>query len=391
MSLLDATTTTSSTGGESTITSANSTGRTVDVVWSDGRRSTYLCLWLRDNCPQLQHATTHHRVVETSTIPADVSPSQIDLDEAGNVRITWAHDGHVSTFEPEWLRRFDYSNGARRSRREPKLWDAAGAAAVPHVSYPELLADDRVRQQFLRGFVDYGLAFLHDVPVTPGTVLDVAKEFGEVRSTSWGTVFDVVSMVDANSVAYTNLPLVTHTDEGYRDPAPTIQLTHFLRSDATGGAATLTDGFKVASDLRAQHPEMFELLANQSLYFHFADATAEHEADGPVIVTEPGGRLKAIRYSNHSAQPFLMDPELMEAYYAAYRTFGQMRESEQYQLRIEMQEGDMYMVANHRVMHGRTSFASGGARHLQSCYIERDELASRLTVLDRQLGSSAEA
>jgi gamma-butyrobetaine dioxygenase len=51
----------------------------------------------------------------------------------------------------------------------------------------------------------------------------------------------------------------------------------------------------------------------------------------------------------------------------------------------------MYMVANHRVMHGRTSFASGGARHLQSCYIERDELASRLTVLDRQLGSSADA
>jgi gamma-butyrobetaine dioxygenase len=81
-----------------------------------------------------------------------------------------------------------------------------------------------------------------------------------------------------------------------------------------------------------------------------------------------------------------MDPERMEAYYAAYRTFGRMRESEQYQLRVDMQEGDMYMVANHRVMHGRTAFASGGARHLQSCYIEIDELISRLTMLDRRLG-----
>jgi alpha-ketoglutarate-dependent taurine dioxygenase len=217
----------------------------------------------------------------------------------------------------------------------------------------------------------------------------VASELGELRSTSWGTVFDVVSMVDANSVAYTNLPLVTHTDEGYRDPAPTIQLTHFLRSDATGGQATLTDGFKVATDLREQHPEMFDLLASHVLHFHFADATAEHEADGPVIVTEPGGRLRAIRYSNHSAQPFMMDPDLLEAYYAAYRTFGRMRESEQYQVRVDMQAGDMYMVDNHRVMHGRTAFSSGGSRHLQSCYIERDELISRLTVLDRRLGATS--
>jgi gamma-butyrobetaine dioxygenase len=43
------------------------------------------------------------------------------------------------------------------------------------------------------------------------------------------------------------------------------------------------------------------------------------------------------------------------------------------------------MVDNRRVMHGRTGFSGGGARHLQSCYIERDELVSRLTVLERRL------
>jgi gamma-butyrobetaine dioxygenase len=49
-----------------------------------------------------------------------------------------------------------------------------------------------------------------------------------------------------------------------------------------------------------------------------------------------------------------------------------------------MGAGDLYIVDNHRVMHGRTGFSSGGARHLQSCYIERDELVSRLTVLQRE-------
>ena len=60
-----------------------------------------------------------------------------------------------------------------------------------------------------------------------------------------------------------------------------------------------------------------------------------------------------------------------------------MRESEAYQLRLALGAGDLYIVDNHRVMHGRTGFSSGGARHLQSCYIERDELASRLAVLER--------
>ena len=77
----------------------------------------------------------------------------------------------------------------------------------------------------------------------------------------------------------------------------------------------------------------------------------------------------------------------MERYYAAYTTFGRMRESEKYRFNINMGAGDLYMVDNHRVMHGRTGFSGGGARHLQSCYIERDELVNRLTVARRRLAA----
>ena len=140
----------------------------------------------------------------------------------------------------------------------------------------------------------------------PGTVAYVAGQFGEVRTTGWGTVFDVRAVADANSVAYTNLPLVTHTDEAYRDPAPTIQLQHFLRADAEGGETTLVDGFKVAADLRAERPDLFELLATVSLHFHFRDDDNEHEHDAPVIELDTAGEVRAIRYSNHSAQPFLL-------------------------------------------------------------------------------------
>ena len=357
--------------------------RVLTIGWRDGRISTFHHLWLRDNCPQLRHATTGHRVVETSTIPDDIRPSAVTFASAGTIEITWSPDGHVSTFDAGWLRDHDYSNGARRARRPPTLWDASIGAALPAARYPDVVRDIDVRRAFMAGFRDYGIALLHDVPTTPGTVLEVAALFGDVRVTSWGRVFDVISMENANSVAYTTLPLVAHTDEAYRDPAPTIQLQHFLHTDAAGGAATLVDGFKVAADLSDVRPDLYRLLADVPVRFHFRDDTSEHQHDASVLDVDSSGQLRAVRFSNHSAQPFLIDPEMMEPYYEAYRTFGRMRESAEYQLQLELRAGDLYVVDNRRVMHGRTGFSGGGARHLQSCYIERDEFISRLTVLER--------
>jgi gamma-butyrobetaine dioxygenase len=354
------------------------------VHWSDGRSSRFHYFWLRDNCPQLRHPSTNHRVVETSSLPADVRPSQASINSAGELVIVWAHDGHASTFMPDWLRRYDYANGAQRQRWQPTLWDAAIGGALPKTRYTDVLRDTEVKRAYLARFRDYGIAVLTDVPTVPGTVLEVAKQFGEVRSTSWGTVFDVKTMPNANSLAYTSLPLVTHTDEAYREPTPTIQLQHFLIADPNGGASTLVDGFKIAADLRAAAPDKFALLAETPLHFHFRDANTELENEGPVIETNVRGEVIGIRYSNHSVQPFDLPFDQMQAYYDAYRTFGTMRESDAYQLRIKLESGELYMVDNRRVLHGRTGFASTGARHLQSCYIERDELISRLTVLGRK-------
>jgi gamma-butyrobetaine dioxygenase len=357
--------------------------RWVRVWWDDGRVSRYHHLWLRDNCPQLRHPATGHRTIDTAQIPEDCRPSAVEVAAGDDLRVTWAHDGHVSTYPAAWLAANDYSKGTRNTRPVPVLWEAADVDAIPRAAHPDIVADATARRRFLTGFVRYGLGLLSDVPCVPGTVLDVAALFGEVRTTSWGKVFDVRSMADPNSLAYTNLPLVTHTDEGYRDPVPTVQLQHVLRADASGGESTLVDGFRLATDLRHEHPTAFRLLATTVLRFRFADATTELECDAPVIDCFPDGEMRAIRFSNHSATPFLLTFDEMEPFYAAYRTFGAMRESPRYQLRIAMGRGDLYIVDNRRVLHGRTGFSAGGARHLQSCYIERDELVSRLSVLSR--------
>jgi len=366
-----------------TIAAADIEGRWVRVYWDDGTISRYHHVWLRDNCPQLRHPATGHRTVDTAQIPQDCRPSAAEVTAADALRVTWSHDGHVSTYESAWLMANDYSNGARNSHPASVLWSAADADAIPRADYAEIVGDTSARARFLDGFARYGLGLLGGVPCVPGAVLEVAALFGEVRTTSWGKVFDVRSVVDANSLAYTNMPLVCHTDEAYRDPVPTVQLQHVLRAAASGGESTLVDGFRLATDLRREDPEAFRLLATTVLRFRFADATTKLVSDAPVIDCFPDGRLRAVRFSNHSATPFLVGFDEMESFYAAYRKFGAMRESARYQLRVTLGPGDLYMVDNRRVLHGRTGFAASGARHLQSCYIERDELMSRLALLSR--------
>ncbi len=358
--------------------------RSLSIGWGDDRSSTFHYLWLRDNCPQLRHPQTNHRINETSAIAPDIRPVSAVITTSGDLQLTWP-DAHVSTYSAQWLETYDYSSGRRREKRKSILWDGSFAASVPRASYSAVQGDSVARVHWLRGFCDYGLAILTEVPNIPGTVLELGTSFGEIRATHWGRIFDVKSIADANSLAYTSLPLVLHTDEAYRDPTPTVQLQHFLISDSAGGKATLVDGFKVADDLRTKHPSKFELLATTSLHFHFRDADIEIENDGPVIELDTEGGVRYVRFSNHSVQPFLMPADKMEAFYDAYSTFGAMRESPEYRIQIKMNAGDMYMVDNRRVMHGRTGFTQGGSRHLQSCYIERDELLGRLAILEREV------
>jgi gamma-butyrobetaine dioxygenase len=361
---------------------ASADDRVVVIGWDDGRESRFHHLWLRDNSPQARHPQTNHRVEETSQISPDIRPVHCTVTAADELQLQW-DDGHESVYTADWLTRHDYSSGVRPDREALRLWDGSFAPHLPRIDHVAFSGQADQRIHWLRGFRSCGVAIMQGIPHEENIVLQIAESLGQVRTTSWGRIFDVKSMSNANAVAYTNLSLSLHTDEAYRDPAPTVQLTHFLVSEAEGGETTLVDGFKLAEDLRQQHPDKFRLLTETELHFHFRDLDIELEHEGPVIMQGPGGRILHVRYSNHSAQPFLLDPDRMEAFYDAYQTLGAMREMPAYRIQIGMNSGDMYMVDNRRVMHGRRAFRVDGNRHLQSCYIDRDELLGRLAVLER--------
>jgi gamma-butyrobetaine hydroxylase len=350
--------------------------RRVRITWDDGHESTFHAIWLRDNCPcpECRHESGQ-RLLDTRSVPDDVALATAHADD-GSITATFA-DGHEARFGAAWLRDHCYC-GAESHPSRRRLWDAT--VELPVLCYDEVTGSDDALRRWLRWVDELGFAILKTGPTEPGTVTRVAELFGFVRETNYGRLFDVRSVVNPNNLAYTGLGLGAHTDNPYRDPTPTLQLLHCLSSSAGGGETTLVDAFRVADDL---NEDQFALLAQYPIRFRFADDDTDLEADVPVISLDARGELCAVHYNTRSAAPFRLPEEVLESYYAAYQAFGRMLEDPQYRIQFKLAPGDLFIVDNLRVLHGRTGFSDAGERHLQGCYADSDGLRSRLAVLSR--------
>jgi gamma-butyrobetaine dioxygenase len=152
---------------------------------------------------------------------------------------------------------------------------------------------------------------------------------------------------------------------------------------AEGGDSGFVDGFLVASLLRQQEPELFQVLSRTPVPFAFRDADAELHASRPIVDVDALGRIREVRFSNRHVQPLRLSPDETVAFYRAYRAFAQLAYGPELQLTFKLDVGDCVIFDNTRLFHARTAFASTGDRHLQGAYTDLDGLASTLAVLRR--------
>lgn len=349
----------------------------VGVKWVDGSYSFYHYIWLRDNCPCCRHQQTNHRLIETSTIPLDIEPQETIFSDQ-ELKLFW-EDGHISSFSFDWLQKYDYTNNNSYTKDPIVLWSRSNFDNIPTFDY-SLISKKNSKSnisKIIEGFYQYGIIFIKNIPVPHVDVLDIAELFGYIRETNWGKTYHVKSYADANSVAYTNHALFGHTDDPYRDPIATAQISLFTKNTTEGGESTLCDGFKIAEDMRVLYPDYFELLAKTPVHFYLKDNKNIFESIKTIIELDSSGQINCIRYSNHSSQPFNVHPEKMYEFYAAYQQFGRMREHQKYQLKIKMNQGDLYMIDNTRILHGRSEYsATEGERNIHGCFLEKDQIIS---------------
>lgn len=333
-------------------------------------------IWLRDNCPctECRDPRNGQKLFGIT----DLAPDLAVTDVTGTT-VTFS-DGHVSRFDPAFLD----AEPAPDSRCEDakQLW---ASTEPPQHDWARFMSDPGHRADGLDAVLRIGFTLLRGVPVTPGTVLEVAAGFGYVRETNYGKLFDVRVEATPNNLAFTGMAIAPHTDNPYRDPVPTVQLLHCLANAVDGGESGLVDGFHAAALLRADDPEAFDILTRTPVTFRFADTSSELVTSRPMIGLDPTGRIREIRFNNRSMQALRLPPEETAAFYAAYRRFAEIVTRPELIATFRLGPGDCVVFDNTRLLHARTGFADSGDRHLQGCYADLDSIASQHKVLHGQL------
>lgn len=365
----------------------------LELTWTDGRASRFHWLWLRDNCAceRCINPATREQVFEIDSVPEDLRAAAVTLEPDGVVRVVWSGDGHLSRYHPGWLRAHCYSEDGQVERRPPppEIWDSG--FQVPRFAFAPVMRDDGKLLDWLVRLRSTGLTLLDGLSDDVDAVENLVARISFVRQTNFGRMFDVESRPDPNSNAYTALELPLHTDLPTREVAPGLQFLHCLVNETGGGDSIMADGFRIARTLADEAPDLFEILTRIPLPFRNTDKACDYRFHAPVIGLDAQAQLSEIRWGNFLRGPFDVSEAEMPRLYRAYRRFQAMTREPRFQVRFRIAPGSCMVFDNRRVLHARTAFdPARGPRRLRGCYVDREELLSRIRVLERSHGRASD-
>ena len=361
--------------------------RQLSIVWSDGHDSDFPYIWLRHSRMFPLMGRPEQRDQETFQLPPD--PSELSVTssrvEGTELIIEWGGDSSPTRHDLPFLRNHCLSESARHERRPtPTLWNAESAQGFQWFD-ASALDDPAQRLEIYLQLRDQGIALVNNLPIEPGSLRTIAANFGPIRNTHFGDLFDIRSLPANNIGSGQNIGATAsnaqspHTDETWRHGPPGISIMHCLCADPSGGGASIyVDGIAAAEALRNSDPEAFEFLSTIPLTF-----TAERNPEerfrsrARVIATDSDNIVRGIRITDRTLQQPDLPPAQVERAYRALGDFYALLLGPDFRLEHLLQPGELVAFDNHRVLHARRAFnAAAGERWIQQLSIDREEFHS---------------
>ena len=266
-------------------------------------------------------------------------------------------------------------------------WDSS-LKNKPTYEFQESFSESEEMYEFLKSFHQYGFVIIKNVPIQNNYIIQFANSIGSIRPTNFGEYFNVKSVPNPNDLAYTSLALSPHTDNPYRKPIPCIQLLHCIENGVSGGYSTLVDGFKVASHLKKNNPKYFKILTKIKVKFKFTDKDVILENTGELIELDEKKNVKQVRFSSRLDYVPILEKKQLDLYYKARKEISNLYNSDKFKIEFKLMPGDIIMIDNHRLLHGRTVYdPNQGKRFLQGCYIDHDSSEGKLRYLKRKFNN----
>ncbi len=380
--------------------------------------------WLRDHGEDptsFDHATGQRQVHAIG--PAEPMPAlRVTLNRAApepRIELEWPEDPTATYISTATIERLLADAGRAGGGRagdtgyggpQPSLWhgpesigvDGGGSGpSQPPLSVAEVLQSDEALAMWLSRIATDGFATLHgfmdlsnsgaggpvELDRARRAVTELADRIGYVRSSVFGSTWELASDVAGHDSSYSQTYLAPHTDGTYCHDAPGLQMFCCLERSGTGGESILVDGFAVAEALRSQYPDDFALLATVEVPAHYIEPGVELRASRPAIVVDRAGAVRQISMNNYDRSPMWLPPDQMRAFYRAYGRLHDLANDRSRWLTIGLSPGDVLINDNWRILHGRLGYS--GSRRLIGCYLNREDFESRLRTVVGTGGASA--
>ena len=350
---------------------------------NDGEKKEIHPFWLRErvNGDRFVDIKTKQRLFDPTQIQENITINDINLSK-DFLEVTFNDGASTKLSIQELIEEFSNNNFIKLIKKVE--WDSS-LNDFNIFEFKENLSEKEEMYNALISFYKYGFVIFKNVPTKDNFLINFANSIGSVRRTNFGEFFNVKSKPNPNDLAYTSLPLAPHTDNPYRNPVPCIQMLHCIKNEVKGGFSTLVDGLTVTERLKKDYPNYYKILTETKVRFQFIDKDVVLEDWAEMIKLDEQGKLKQVRFSPRLDFVPLMDKEKLELYYSARKKISEFYNSDEYRIEFKLTSGDLLMMDNYRLLHGRTSYdANEGMRFLQGCYIDYDSTQGKLKHLKRK-------
>ncbi|KAI9501007.1 hypothetical protein GGI25_003071 [Coemansia spiralis] len=373
--------------------------------------------WLRHNCPCLngcRHPTTKERLIDAAIIPLEIRPLRAVVtttaedsdvpavaffwnpistkDDTGKL-VASNEKEHVSLFPLQWLRDNSYSFDRSNTHELPP--HDASLVTIDYKNYaPVPGASDEISILYKAALFDrlskYGVAVIRNRGKnTEEIIYDFIDPSADVISTHFGRIEHLRTGNTENDnndqLGYTNAAVRLHTDQCYSDNVPGFQFLHCIRPADVGGGNYFVHAESAANYLKTEiNSRAYELLTTVPVTFDRKQSKFQAQLTSPILrlsdqVDQQTNerKLEQVRYSyfTQAAQNNVPFSQLRE-WYEAQQVWDKLLYREDFQIQAELQEGDVVIYDNYKVLHARNGFS--GPRHMAGVYLASSDLWKHL-------------
>ena len=350
---------------------------------NQGQKKEIHPFWFRErvNGESFIDEATQQRLFDPTKLEEDIKINSLNLSDQF-LEITF-NDGTYTKFAVQNILK-EFSNEDEIKKIKKVEWDSS-FKNFKNFKFEDNFFNEKVMYDALIDFYKFGFVIFKDVPTKNNFITNFANSIGSIRRTNFGEFFNVKSKPNPNDLAYTSLALAPHTDNPYRNPVPCIQMLHCIENEVNGGLSTLVDGYTVTEKLKKDFRDYYNILTDVKVRFQFIDQSVILEDWAEMIQLNEKGEFKQVRFSPRLDFVPLMEKNKLELFYSARKKISELYNSDQYRVEFKLSPGDLLMMDNYRLLHGRTSYDTNqGNRFLQGCYIDYDSTEGKLKHLKRK-------